>query len=72
MLKSLEIFRTFERDPTGETAGGRDGIEAGKANLFNGRPVAALSRPLIHRLFFAILRFMVGALTILRIRSSQR
>ena len=35
-------------DPVGGTNGGLDGIEAGKAYPSNGRPVAALSKPLIH------------------------
>ena len=35
-------------DPIGGTDGGRDGIEAGNADPSNGRPVAALSNPLIH------------------------
>ena len=45
LLRSLEPLRG---DPVGGTADGRGGIEAGKADPSNKRPVAALSRPLIH------------------------
>ncbi len=45
LLRSLELS---EWDPVGGTVDGRGGIEASKADPSNGRPVAALSRPLIH------------------------
>jgi hypothetical protein len=47
-LDFLRSLGPLGGDPVGGTDGGRDGIEAGKADPSNGRPVAALSKPLIH------------------------